>query len=201
MTLIKFCGLTREKDILLAEELGIEFIGFIFVPTSQRCITRTLAAKLRACMRRAKSVGIFMGQNIDEIASINQEVGLDACQIYDAPPSISSNLPGLSIIHAYRNIPDESTLQLVKKPHAILLDGQKNGESSDHERIAQLPKTIRDHVFLAGGLTPENVSHAIQNIRPFAVDVCSGIESSPGIKDPEAMRRFVHAVRSTPFPH
>lgn len=198
MTRIKFCGLTRESDVLLADELGVDFIGFIFAPSSKRFVTIEQAKKLRMLIKHAKSVGVFAGQSIDEIASISREVGFDTCQIYDAPESIHAHLPGLSIIHAYRSVPEESMLRSIENPQRILLDGKSNGESADRKKIEKLPIDIRHHLFLAGGLTPRNVADVIQDIQPYAVDTASGIESSPGIKDPEAMRRFIDTVRSLP---
>lgn len=200
MTRIKFCGLTREDDVLFAEELGVDFIGLIFIPSSKRYVTLERAKKLRSLMKHAQCVGVFMGQSPDEISSISQEMDLQSYQIYDSTPSLLRDQHSPAIIHAYRYVPEQTILRTISAPDSILLDGALHGASSDHERIAMLPEDLRNHLFLAGGLTPDNVTRAVQKIRPFAVDVCRGIEHSPGIKDIKKMRCFADVVRSLSLP-
>jgi phosphoribosylanthranilate isomerase len=200
MTSIKICGITREEDLVLAEDLAIEYIGFNFVSTSPRSIVIDRAKALTSGLKRSKAVGIVIGGTGADLKGIIEGVRLDAIQIYD--PTLEELLlikqSSLRLIHAWRSVPDIDVLEtIIASGDEILLDGMKNGSMADLREISRLPAQIRSHLFLAGGLTPENVATAIDQVHPFAVDIASGIESTPGIKDHAKMRAFVQEVRST----
>ena len=200
MTFIKLCGITRPEDLALCEELGVEYVGFNFVPSSPRCISINRAKTLVSGLKRSKAVGIVIGRKGANLKGIIEDVRLDAIQIYD--PTLEELLlvkqSGLRVIHAWRSVPNVDVLEtIIASGDEVLLDGMKNGSMADLNQISQLPTQIRSHLFLAGGLTPENVATAIDQVHPFAVDIASGIESTPGIKDYGKMRAFVEAVRST----
>jgi phosphoribosylanthranilate isomerase len=192
MTRIKFCGLTRKEDVLLCNELEIDAIGFIFVPDTPRTIS-VKDAKALCALTQKETVGIFLGEQEEEIAPIVKELGLDAIQIYGDAPSESR----ASIIQAFREVPDAALIEsLILSETMVLLDGPKNGKAADLDAIQALPEGIRRSIWLAGGLTPKNVAEQIKTIHPLGVDVSSGIESAPGKKDAKLMRAFVDAVHS-----
>lgn len=197
MISIKICGITREQDLAYCDELGIEFVGLNFVPHSPRRITIDRAIALTQGLRRSRAVGIFIGGTTDNFGEILDRVPLDAVQIYHPTPRELRVMKQkkIRVIRAFRSIPKPSALRsLVAAGHQILIDGPMNGAKPDLSAIADLPLPIRQHLFLAGGLNAENVSGAIKQIHPFAVDVASGVESSPGIKDHGKMRAFVQTV-------
>ena len=200
MTSIKICGITREEDLALCEELSIDFVGFNFVPTSPRCIPIDRAKSLASGLRRSKAGGIVIGNQGIHLGEIIGSGCVDAIQIYD--PTLEELLliqeSGLGLIHGFRSVPETDFLaSILAAGHDVLIDGAKNGSMANLSDISRLPNDIRKHIFLAGGLTPKNVAAAIGQVHPFAVDVASGIESSPGIKDHGMMKAFVEIVRGT----
>ncbi|MDD5055751.1 MAG: hypothetical protein PHZ00_05805 [Candidatus Peribacteraceae bacterium] len=198
-TAIKLCGITRSEDLALCEELGVEYIGFNFVPSSPRCISIDRAKALAAGLKQSKAVGIVIGGQGADLGAIIGSGILEAIQIYDATLTeiLRIKADGLKIIHAWRSVPDHDVLEtIIASGDQILLDGMRNGSMADLDTISRLPEGIRSQLFLAGGMTATNVAPAIQRVHPFAVDVASGIESAPGIKDHGKMQAFVHAVRS-----
>ena len=197
MPKIKFCGFLLQEDLLQAEAMGMDFVGFNFVPTSKRLINSEKAKVLIATLKRAIPVGIFLESQGEEILRIARETGItwlqiyrDSCEQYDIPDHFV-------MIHAFRSIPSADALRaLIGSKDYALLDGPKNGVAADIDRIAALPQDLRDRLFIAGGLTSLNVGSIVKRIRPFAVDTASGIEHAPGQKDSLKMRAFVDAVRS-----
>ena len=214
MTRIKICGLTRDEDVRLCEELRVDYLGFNFVKRSPRCIDTKQAKQLRRLMHRAQPVGIFLADQSDAIPGIAKEIGLSFAQIYGDVPN-NFRIPGVTIIRAMRTMPPPhpgaaapplSRLKpgegtgVRREDHLLLLDGPGNGLSADLESISRLPAKLRATIFLAGGLTAINVRAVIERIHPFAVDAASGVESAPGITDPLKLQAFVDAVRSSsPF--
>ncbi|NOS67239.1 MAG: hypothetical protein HOO67_02645 [Candidatus Peribacteraceae bacterium] len=185
--LLKFCGMTRIEDIALAEGLNVNFIGFIFAAHSSRKITLAAAKLLRTAVTHAKVVGVFEKNSQKEILQYIDELQLDMVQIYgDVPGGIS-----IPVIHAFRGIPAMSELESCDY---VLIDKAEGENAADFDAIAALPTGIRSRLFLAGGITPQNVRALSDRIQPFAIDCARGIESQPGIKDPEKMNAFISVL-------
>ena len=206
-TRIKFCGMTREEDIKRALALGVDALGFVFYPPSPRHLSIARAAELVARVPSSvASVGLFVNASADEIAAVLERVPLsllqfhgdetpDACQAFARPymkaARVTADLDLLEFADAYRDAA------------ALLLDAHTAGYGGSgkvfdwslvpHRLIG--PAAAR-RVVLSGGLSTANVADAIARVRPWAVDVSSGIESAKGIKDANLMRQFVAVVRA-----
>lgn len=206
---IKICGITRPEDAVLAARLGADAIGLNFYPKSPRCITPTQAAEVaRAVPPFLMLVGLWVQEPLDNITSHLQNLPfLGAVQYHgDATP-----LPprGIRFIPAFpvRDLVSLRTIEAYlefcqaaeRMPAGILVDAHVaglyggTGQTAPWELLAEFHPGVP--LILAGGLTPENVAEAVRLVRPYAVDVASGVESSPGIKDPVKMQQFIEAAR------
>jgi phosphoribosylanthranilate isomerase len=209
-TAIKFCGLTRAKDVELAVELGASFVGAVFAG-GPRAITAEQARLLFASAEGARRVGVFGDQEREEIARASERAAVDVIQLHaDPTPEIVSaikRLTGLETWAAVRvaNAPDDGMLDaLISSADAIVYDTRAEGalggtgRTFDWSLLANAldrERRARARVVLAGGLTPALAPLAIEALRPDVVDVSSGVESSPGVKDHDLMRAFATAVR------
>jgi len=201
MTAIKICGITRREDAELAAELGAAFVGFVLWPNSPRAATLDVVRNIaRSLDNGVMPVGVFVDPSEHEVAAA-VDAGIRMAQIHGEPPSWTNGKPPVRTIRAVHlgaagdaiepNIADETVLLDAHDP--ITRGG--TGKTVDWARAALVARSR--HVILAGGLTPENVADAISQVKPFAVDVASGIESSPGIKDHARLRAFITAARGT----
>ena len=198
MTRVKVCGITRPEDAEHAVELGAWALGFILWPGSKRHVDPALAAGIaRTMRRRAQLVGVFVNQPLDEIARAVDELGLTHVQLHgDEGPSFAAaagQRTGARVIKAIR-VRSRADVIDAERFHTDLhlFDGPGNGQTWDW-RLVGVRRT-RTPLVLAGGLTPDNVGDAIEAVHPWAVDIASGLESEPGIKDPEKVRAFMAAV-------
>ena len=196
MTKIKLCGLTRVEDIKMANELFPDFVGFIFYPKSKRYISPNVAANLKNLLdKKISAVGVFVNEKIENVAEISNI--LDLIQLHGDEDenyiSTLKNLTGKKIIKAFKvKTADDSQRAKNCRADFILLDsGAGTGEIFNW----QLLKNFEREYFLAGGLNIENVADAVKLLKPFAVDVSSGIETG-GFKDAAKMKKFVSTVRS-----
>lgn len=197
MTKIKLCGLTRIEDILTANELMPEYIGFVFAPKSRRAVTREMAEALRARLAPGiLAVGVFTDSPPETVAGMLESGLLDVAQLHGhEDESYIARLRDLTdkpLIRAFR-VACRSDAQEAEKSSAdfVLLDaGAGEGRTFAWERA----EGVQRPYFLAGGLTPENAVSALERLRPYALDVSSGIETG-GRKDPIKMRAFVNAAR------
>ena len=198
---VKVCGTTRLKDALLAVECGADAIGFIFYKKSPRYITvktaKDICAKLPPFVHR---VGVFVNETTEKINRIADRCGLDAVQLHgDESPAFCKKIKR-RVIKAVR-VKDAASLKEMShyKVDGFLLDTyQKDqwggtGKVFDWE-LASSPKKYGS-VIIAGGLNPHNVKAAIKKVQPYGVDVSSGVEQSPGKKDPKKVKAFLKAVR------
>ena len=202
---IKICGVTRIEDALLASRLGADALGFNFWPKSKRHVTAAAARQIIARLPPfVTPVGVFVNQSEGEMRAIAAETGIQVFQLHgDEPPELCSRLP-LPVVKAVP-VDQVSTLSklLSYEVQAFLLDTPSRGyggtglpfDWSLAEGVSEAAPVI-----LAGGLAPENVADAVRAVRPWAVDVASGVESSPGVKDADRMLRFVTAVREVLIP-
>ena len=207
---VKVCGLTRSVDAEFADAAGASYLGVIFAGGPRERPPAEARATLSG--RRARKVGVFANQPGDEIAAIASTVGLDVIQLHGASDVERVNAlraaTGLEIWAVVRTstgiLPDDIE-ELADAADALLIDalspdrlggtGQvvpwlELGESLD-------AMTAGHRIILAGGLTPDNVGEAIDYVSPMVVDVSSGVESAPGIKDQKLVRAFIAAVRSS----
>lgn len=206
--LVKVCGITSREDGLLAAEAGADAVGFVFWPGSPRRVSEEHAAEIaRVLPPFLLRVGVFVNAPREEVARIADAVGLDLLQLHgDEPPDAITGLPR-RVLKAVRVGPDfaaAEAMRYVGRAAGILLD-TRLGEGSampggtgvgfDWSRVRGLSGLV-PFLVLAGGLAPGNVSEAIAAVEPHAVDVSSGVEASPGRKDPARVRAFVEAVRS-----
>ena len=197
MTSIKLCGLSREEDIAAVNTFMPEYIGFVFWQKSKRYVDIETAKKLKGALsENIKAVGVFVDEDIDVVADLLVQGVIDMAQLHgkESESYIKSlrELTGKPIIKAFL-VKGEEDIELANQSIAdfILLDaGLGQGECFDWELLSKLNRPY----FLAGGLLPENVPDVITNIRPYAVDVSSGIETD-GHKDVSKMGRFVADVR------
>jgi len=205
------CGTTRQEDALAAVRFGVDALGFIFYPKSPRFISsENMARIVEKLPPLIDRVGVFVNAPMKELIAI-AEVGLSYLQLHgDESASYCRELrqafPSCGIIKAFRVT--EKTRAVSFTPYddcvdAYLLDTYVSGESGgtgkifDWSIIEQL--NLHQPIILAGGLTPENVQQAIEKVRPFAVDINSGIESEPGVKDHSRLLELMELVQQSAF--
>lgn len=203
MTKIKICGIKTLPDALAAIEAGADYLGFNFYPRSARFIEKAACAEITSVLKREhpqiKLVGVFVNSSVEEITDILQTCALDLAQLHgDETPEMLSALNGKAF-KAFRGIPERVDGFARSAVPAFLLDASVkgvyggSGVTTDWEGAAELAK--RYPLLLAGGLTPENAAEAVSRVKPWGVDVASGVESAPGRKDAGRIRAFVQAVR------
>jgi phosphoribosylanthranilate isomerase len=204
MTRVKVCGITNLEDALSALEAGAEMLGFNFYARSPRCLSPEAARRIvERLPAGVECVGVFVNEGApEEVARIARESGVGAVQLHgDETPEFCRALRGLMTIKALRVGPDFTTEAAAAYPtDAVLLDAYVAGEwgGTGHTFDWSLARRTREAIsklFLAGGLRPENVAEAVAAVHPYAVDVCSGVETSPGRKSLPLLRRFVERVR------
>lgn len=198
---VKICGITRPEDALCARDAGAWAIGLNFFSGSPRCVTPSQAAAIAAAVPQLTRVGVFVNEPRERVAAIAAAAGLDALQFHgDENPAYCGGW-SLPVVKAIR-VRDETSVAAARAFDVafLLVDAWApdqyggSGRTFAWELLAPLD---RDRLILAGGLDPGNVAAAVRAVRPFAVDVASGVESAPGIKDPEKVRRFVdHAIHA-----
>ena len=194
-TRVKVCGITRVEDAMLAAELGASAVGFIFWPRSPRFVPPTRAAEIAAALPPSiVCVGVFVDQPVEEMQAIGSSVPLGAVQLHGSETAAVAAALMQPVIKA---VPvtcefDPASLDVWPSPVTVLLDAHDpvkrggTGRPIDWSLAAQA--AARRPVMLSGGLTPENVRDAIDAVRPYAIDLSSGVEASPGIKDPARLR-------------
>lgn len=200
---VKICGITCLEDALAAVDAGADALGFMFYAPSARHVTSRAAAEIiRALPPLVAKVGVFVNPSDEEVAQTLAVCGLDALQFHGLETPEFCARFGLKVIKAFR-IHDAASLRALPsyQVSARLLDsfvpGQLGGTGAAFNwNLAVEAKKLGGPIILAGGLTPENVAEAVRCVRPFAVDVSSGVESAPGRKDAAKMRAFVRAAKS-----
>ena len=197
MTKMKFCGLTGESDIDAANELRPEYVGFVFAPKSRRYVTPERAAELKSLLAdEIKAVGVFVNDDLYHVAELLNRGIIDIAQLHGSEDEEYighlRQLTGKPIIRAYRIKTAEDIAEAEKctADHVLLDSGAGTGEVFDWKLI----KNMKRPYFLAGGLSPDNVENAVEQLSPYAVDVSSGIETD-GVKDKTKMAAFAAAVR------
>lgn len=191
MTLIKICGITNVEDALFCAGQGADFLGLIFVPSSPRYIPPEHAADIVVRMPGTKFVGVFRDEPVDDVRQIATEVGVTYVQFHgnETDDEIAAvGMPAIKVVRVGDTLPVVNTAA-----EWVMFDsGGGTGRPFDWNLIEGY---TGKRFFLAGGLTPDNVGDAIAAVRPDAVDVASGVESAPGVKDHAKVRAFFRKVR------
>lgn len=206
MTRVKICGITTSADARVAVEAGADMIGLIFYPPSPRYVTPEQAQAIVASLpAEVTAVGVFVNESVDTVSRVAQASGVQMVQLHgNESPALCQQLPW-RVLKTFRftaQVQPEMMRQytveafLIEGFHAEVYGG--GGARADWQRVAALHHYGR--IILAGGLTPENVPEAIRMVRPYAVDVCSGVEATPGTKDWHKVRAFVYNAKNAVVP-
>jgi phosphoribosylanthranilate isomerase len=215
-TRVKICGLRRAQDVSRAVRLGADFVGLVFAGSSPRALDPSEAERLLADLDTgaARRVGVFQDQALEFIQDAVRRCRLDVVQLHGSESKEFAEGLEVPVIAVIRTGPAGSATThegqqprlLPSNTFAVLIDalderGRSGGlglevsEAAFETIRAELPDAVR--VFLAGGLTPENVAARVARHHPYAVDVSSGVESAPGVKDARRMQTFVDALRES----
>ena len=204
MTKIKICGIKTVDDALAAIDLGADLIGFNFYPKSPRYVEVDHCRGIMSTVRKygyVKYVGVFVNASVEEIRATMETCGLSLAQLHgDETADMLSALAGKAF-KAFRGIPQNTDGFARDDAPALLVDASVKGAyggtgvTADWNDAAVLAKKYP--LLLAGGLTPENVAEAVRQVRPWGVDVASGVESGAGEKDARKMKAFVQSVRNS----
>lgn len=207
MTRVKICGNTNYENARLAIDLGADYLGFIFVPNTKRLLTVEKAEEILSKLKGFENtVGVFCNQPKKDVEFIAQRLGFRFLQFHGEETALyceSFMNKGFEIIKTF-HVKDAMSLKRLDEynVHAFLFDtyasSEKGGTGTPFSwNIIEDRPYVHDKLFLAGGLNGQNVQEAIVQVRPFAVDVASGVESSPGIKDPKLLQDFIQKAKKT----
>jgi len=201
MVKIKICGTTNLKDARQAIDAGADALGFIFFRKSPRFISvKAVQSIISELPPFVETVGVFVDESVDRVRRIADSCRLDVVQLHgDETPAYCRRIPR-KVVKAIR-VEDKNSLRQMDSynVNGFLLDSYSEqqhggtGKTFDWSLAKQAKKS--GPVILAGGLNPDNVAEAVRRVRPYAVDVCSGVEKIPGIKDPVRLQAFIDAVR------
>jgi phosphoribosylanthranilate isomerase len=206
-TRIKICGITTPEDAELAVALGVDYVGLIFAESSRR-VTIDRACEIRTAVANVMLVGVFMNSAFEEVVAISRASRINMVQLHgrESPEYCEALVSKLSlpIVKSFSRGLTVDRLAGYKRTSYFHLDLDKNargnGNSVSHEQESLWDEaaSLRSkgyRLFLAGALHSGNVRPAVKRVQPYCIDVASGVESEPGIKDHEKMRRFVMEVR------
>jgi phosphoribosylanthranilate isomerase len=201
---VKICGLTRVEDGELAVSLGAWAVGMIFAASPRRCDPHQAREIATALRRRTLLTGVFVNAPLDEVVALQEHVGFDAVQLHgDEGPAFATEVArrtGAKVIKAARvtDAGDVRALDAFRNVDYHLVDGPGKGQTVDPALLRHRRSSVP--LILAGGLTPDNVAAQIEAVEPYAVDVASGVEAEPGIKDPQILEAFFAAVGGATVP-
>ncbi len=192
---VKICGITSEEDALLAVAMGADAVGFIFAPSSRQIAAVRAGDIAKRLPPEVLTVGVFRDAAPARVIDMTHKAGLKAAQLHGAETVDQVHEVRASIPHVIKAFPAGSS-QLKKLDDywcdAVLVDSPKPGSGETFDwSLAQQAAYRSQRMILAGGLNPDNVAEAIATVRPWGVDVASGVESSPGNKDPRLIRAFI----------
>jgi phosphoribosylanthranilate isomerase len=205
---IKICGITSVEDALLAVASGATLIGLVFAEGSPRAVSKAVASEIaRAVRGKARVVGVFKDSEPDFVSEIFSAAALDMVQYHGAESPELLRALALPAIKAFE-LTSEFEWDLVRKyeglAEMLLLDKPKGLDAPDWlasavRVAAAAPRDIAPFL-LAGGLTAENVGYVVRSVKPYGVDVASGVEMAPGVKDPIQVEKFCRAVKEASEP-
>ena len=202
---VNICGITNKSDALAAVEFGADALGFIFYRASQRFVEQDVAAEIiRELPPFVTKVGVFVDAQVEEIRETTRACGISTVQLHGREsPEFCEEIAkaGLDVIKAFRMKNAGSVGEIEKfRTKAYLLDSYVPGELGGTGAVFNwdLAKTAKQSgrpIILAGGLTPKNITFAVESVQPYGVDVSSGVEVSPGKKDLEKVRSFIERAK------
>ena len=199
---IKICGLRELADVDACIALGVQMIGFNFWPKSRRRVAEDVACQLVSRLPPTiEPVGVFVDAEPEEVARTVERVGLHAVQLHGSEDPEAYRDVGARVIQVVRVKPGTPLpVAVAGAAERVLLDAWVEGHGGagvriDWDVVPRAREQLARPIILAGGLTPDNVAEAILRARPWGVDVASGVESEPGVKDHRKLRAFVEAVR------
>jgi len=202
MVRVKICGITSKQDAFVAVECGADALGFVFFEGSPRCVTpRDARAIIAELPPFVTTVGLFVNEKPERVSEIIQVCGLDTVQLHGDEGPEECLYPPHRVIKALR-VRDGDSLRAMASydVSAFLLDSfvqgsyGGTGHAFNWDLAAQASECQR--IILAGGLTPDNIAEAVARVRPYAVDVSSGVEISPGRKDPDKVAAFIRNAKT-----
>jgi len=197
MTVIKICGLTREEDVTRAVALGADMLGFIHVPGTPRFVDIPRLRALLPLGGEARRVIVVQDAAAEQLDRLRAELTFDLFQFHgEEPPEHLTRWGGYKVFHMRRTAPDPEAMARYGSP--ILLDtqvGSSKGGTGKTFDWAVLP-SLRGELLVAGGLNPDNVGTLVRQYRPWGVDISSGVEAAPGVKDHEKLKQFIENTRS-----
>ena len=196
---VKICGLTREADVVLAAGAGAGVLGFIFARSPRQVDADRGRELVAAAPSGTRKVGLFMNQGMDEVQSVLAKVELDLLQFHGDEDNAFCGQFGLPFLKAVSMMGEDPNAALGAYPDAegLVLDSHAPGGGGGTGKTFDWGRSITSDkpLWLAGGLNPDNVAEAIQIFKPYAVDVSSGVESAPGVKDAALVQRFINNAR------
>lgn len=207
MMKVKICGVTTVADALMCAEAGADFIGLNFYPKSPRYLAREMARQIASALHDLPKppvlAGVFVNEPAAMMKAVLDECGLDLAQLSgDEPESVLHTMG----TRGFKSVRNYHAKRPITNNQLLLFDAQAaghfggTGKTADWEAAAKLSSRCR--LLLAGGLTPENVAQAIDHVQPWGVDVASGVESSPGVKDKAKVIAFINTVKQhDPIPN
>lgn len=194
--LVKICGITRRQDAEAAIAAGADMVGFVFVPSTPRAVVAEQIGWVRD-LKGILTVGVFRDQPLELVQQIRELLGLDWVQLHGDEPDEVLDVLGdrvLRRVGVQGGVDWQRVGRLAERCLPLIDPGAGDGVACDWQALAEHPAGLR--FGLAGGLGPETVARAITACRPHLVDVSSGVETAPGIKDPETVAAFVRAARA-----
>jgi len=196
---VKICGITNEDDALLAVALGADAIGFVFAPSVRQIAVQKVYDITRRLPPEVITVGVFRDEHPKRVIEMVQSSGVKAAQLHghESPADVAAvALHVRTVVKAVTAGTVDATRAQEFGTSMILVDAPEPGSGAvfDWQMAAELPEGLR--IILAGGLTPDNVAQGISIVRPWGVDVSSGVESEPGRKDPILMKRFIENAKA-----
>lgn len=198
MTLIKICGLTRQDDVAAAVSNGADMLGFILVKKSPRYVAPEKLESLLACApKTVKRILVVQDEQPETLAALRDQFDFDWFQFHGSEnPEQIARFDGYKVIHVANNHLDLNQIELF--PGLVMLDTQWGNQKGGSGRTFDWSLLTKLHrpFLVAGGLNPDNVASLIKSHKPWAVDVSSGVEKAPGIKDHRAIAQFISQVRS-----
>jgi phosphoribosylanthranilate isomerase len=202
---VKICGITSEDDALLAVAMGADAVGFVFAPSPRQVPVQQVYDITRRLPPEILTVGVFRDEHPRRVVELVHRSGVKGAQLHgsESPEVVAQIAKSVRfLVKAYAAGSPHIATAASLATDTILVDGPTPGSGHlfDWSLVGEVPEGVR--LILAGGLTPENVTDAVQTVAPWGVDVASGVESSPGKKDPLKVKRFIERARAAaPVPY
>ena len=202
MVKVKICGITNMEDAKIAVKLGADALGFVFASSPRRISEDRAYEIIRELPPFTLSVGVFVNDQLTRVNQIIKKCNLNIVQFHgDESPDYCGHFEGMKVIKAFR-VRNSDSLRVLSnyRVDGFLLDtyieGKMGGTGVSFDwDLVRLLKDFREPIILSGGLSPDNVAEAVKMVKPYAVDVSTGVESTPGKKDPQLVKEFIRRAK------